>query len=389
MMPTGDRSERFTLIYSRRFAAVEFGVDHPFQVQRYRLSHDLMAELGLLDAPGVAVVEAPLAAEAELLGFHRADYLATLAAFSRPGEGRADFRFGLGDVENPVFPGLYDWARLGCGGSLEALRQVLDGGARAAFNPAGGYHHAQPARASGFSYLNDAVVTIGQALARGLRVAYLDLDAHHGDGVQQAFYASDRVLTISLHESGRDFYPQTGSVLEMGEGAGFGYAVNVPLLRHADDLIFEQAFNRVVLPLLASYQPDLLVTQMGVDGLRTDPLTRLEFTTGAVEFAARSLLATGLPWVILGGGGYDQLNVARSWALLWGTVIGATLPDRLPPRFAECARNLGGAGDRLRDRPHLARPGDFARAQRDLDKVLGVLERRLLPLHRKRPGGEG
>ncbi len=378
---------RCALLYSRRFAETAFGEDHPFKAHRYRLTFEVMERLGLLAPPGVKVVECPLAEEAELLLFHRPDYLARLREFSLAEGARADFRFGLGDVENPVFPGLYDWARLSCGGTLEAVRQVLDGGCRLAFNMAGGCHHAQPARASGFSYLNDAAVAIAGLVRRGLRIAYVDLDAHHGDAVQQAFYRSNRVLTISLHENGKDFYPQTGFVTEMGEGEGYGYAVNIPLLRHADDLIFEQAFSRAILPLLDAFRPDLLITQMGVDGLRTDPLTRLEFTTRSVEFASRAFLATGLPWVALGGGGYDSFNVARSWALFWGAANGAPLPDDLPPGFGPNDPGKGAGPGRLRDRPHLAHPDDFSRAQAELERVLGYLERRLLPLHGARRGG--
>jgi acetoin utilization protein AcuC len=246
---------------------------------------------------------------------------------------------------------------------------------------AGGCHHARPARASGFSYLNDAAVAMTKLVQRGLRVAYIDLDAHHGDAVQQAFYDSNRVLTISLHETGKDFYPHTGFVTEMGEGDGYGYAVNIPFLRHADDLIFEQAFSRVVLPLLTAFKPDLLFTQMGVDGLRTDPLTRLEFTTRSVEFATRAFLATGLPWVAVGGGGYDCFNVARSWTLFWGVATGSPLPDELPPEFDRKGPDPDSSPGRLRDLPHLAHPDDFSRAQAELERVLGFLERRLLPLH--------
>ncbi len=377
---------RFGVIASQRFDDAGFGEDHPFQALRYRMSYELLAELGLLDGGSVIPVDSPLAPEEVLAGFHHPDYLARLREFSVAGSGRADFRYGLGDVENPIFPGMYEWARWCCGGTLEATRLVVDGGFRAVFNPAGGYHHAQPSRASGFSYLNDAAIAIGTLVRRGLRVAYLDLDAHHGDGVQQAFYSTDLVLTISLHETGKDFYPHTGFADELGEGAGYGYAVNVPFVRHADDLIFEQAFTRMVLPLLTAYRPDVLFTQAGVDGLRGDPLSRLEFTTRSFEFAARALRELQIPWVILGGGGYDKLNVARGWALFWGTATGTELPDRLPPKFAARVRALGGSGDALRDPPHLAQPGDFSRAQQDLDRVLEYLERRLEPLHGAWPG---
>lgn len=377
----------YAFIYSSRFGEYSYGADHPFKVLRYRLSFDLIRELGLLTAPGIRQVECPSAPEETLLSFHRKDYLDTLKEFSRDDTPRANFLYGLGDVENPVFQGMYDWALLACGGTLEAVRQVVDHGCRLAFNMAGGYHHAHAARASGFSYLNDAVVAIHALVRRGMRVAYLDIDAHHGDGVQEAFYATDRVLTISLHESGEDFFPHTGFVQEMGRDAGYGYAVNVPFLAHSDDLIFEQAFKRVVIPVLEAYRPDVLVTQMGVDALRTDPLTRLEFTTGGIEFAVRALRELHIPWVALGGGGYDKINVARAWALIWAGMTGVEVTDALPPGFAETAKGLGRPVDRLRDLPRLAQPDDFARAQESLEKALDFLQRRLFPLHGIGTGG--
>lgn len=377
----------FALIYSHRFGDYSYGEDHPFKVLRYRLAYELIQELGLLD--GAQVVESPFAQEKALLSFHRQDYLDCLRDLSGEEGGRANFFYGLGDVENPVFPGLYDWARLVCGGTIEAARLVSEEGYRLAFNMAGGWHHAHMARASGFSYLNDAVIAIQGLVRRGRRVAYVDIDAHHGDGVQEAFYDSDRVLTISLHETGRDFFPHTGFPGEMGRGKGYGYSVNVPFAPHADDLIFEQAFRRIVLPLLGAFRPDVLVTQMGVDALRTDPLTRLELTTGALEFAARAFLATGIPWVILGGGGYDKINVARGWALIWAAARRANVADRLPVGFLETARRLGEPGVRLRDLPRLAHPDDFGRAQADLERNLAVLERRILPLHGLASGAAG
>ncbi|MBN1141426.1 MAG: acetoin utilization protein AcuC [Deltaproteobacteria bacterium] len=374
------------LIYSQRFSAYSYGDFHPFKVQRYRMTFELMRALRLCDPPQVQMRECPLAREEELLRFHRGDYLTALAGFNGSGCGGADFYFGLGDVENPVFEGVYDWARLACGGTLEAVRRVNDGSCRLAFNMAGGWHHAQAARAAGFSYLNDAVVAIKELVRRRKRVAYVDLDAHHGDGVQNAFYDSNRVLTISIHETGRDFFPQTGMVREMGRGKGYGYAVNVPLLPHSDDVILEQALRRVVLPLVTAFKPDLLITQMGADCLRTDPLTRLEGTTGFFELAARSFLRTGLPWVILGGGGYDWLNVARAWSLVWGTALEVPLPDELPEAFQDLLAEQGIRAYRLRDLPHTALPSDFYPAQQSFEKVLEFLERKLFPLHGLQPG---
>lgn len=360
-------------IHSARFDSVSYGDEHPFKVLRYRLTYLLMEELGLLNGPGVRIVECPTIDESQLLTFHRRDYLGRLKEFSSSHGPRADFAYGLGDVENPVFPGLFDWASLVCGGTFEALNQILDGGCRRAFNMAGGWHHAHTARASGFSYLNDAVIAIQHAVKKGLRVAYVDLDAHHGDGVQEAFYTTDRVLTVSIHETGDDFFPHTGFVQELGAGTGKGFSINVPLLRHADDRLFLRALEEVVLPALDAYHPDLLVTQMGVDALRADPLARLELTTDAYEKVARAFAGLDLPWLILGGGGYDKVNVARCWSLIWGVVTGRSVPDRFPPGFCAVLKQHRLAGVLLRDLPHRAMEGDFQRASSALDANLDYL----------------
>jgi len=369
------------LIYSQRFGDYCYGDDHPFKVLRYQLTHALFDELGLLGNERVDVLECPVATEEDLLLFHRQDYLERLADFSASDTPRADFFYGLGDVENPVFKGLYDWARLVCGGTLEAADQVTEGGRRIAFNMAGGWHHAHAARASGFSYLNDAVIAIESLVRQGLRVAYVDIDAHHGDGVQEAFYTSDKVLTISLHETGDDFFPHTGYVREFGRGVGYGYAVNVPFIRHADDRLFRIGFERIALPLLKAYAPDVLVSQMGVDALRTDPLTRLEMTTASIEFAALELKRLDLPWVVLGGGGYDKINVARAWALLWGILSEQAVPDLFPSQFVAQATSLGLPTRRLRDLPHRASDDDHLRALKALEGNIRLLEEVLFPLH--------
>ena len=380
-------SDQFAFIYSSRFSDYSYGDCHPFKVDRYRLTYELLQQSGLLAPPHVKQVECPVVSETLLLDFHRQDYIETLKAFSLDDDVHANFFYGLGDVENPVFKGLYDWSRLMCGGTVEAVRQVVDEGCRAAFSMAGGWHHAHSARASGFSYINDAVVAITGLVKRGKRVVYVDIDAHHGDGVQEAFYASDQVLTISIHENGKDFYPYSGFVDEVGTGAGYGYSVNIPLAPHSDDLIFEQACSRAIIPLIHAFSPDVLVTQMGVDPLRTDPLTRLECTTGFMEYAGREFLATGIPWVALGGGGYDRLNVARAWTLLWSTIISVPVVDQISPSFQSIITSLGEECEWLRDPPHMAAPDDFSRAQQVLEKNLSFIERQIFPLFNLVPQG--
>lgn len=373
-------SETFALIYSSRFGGYSYGDFHPFKVDRYRLTYELMEQSGLVTPPQVKLVECPLVTEEMLLDFHRQDYLDTLKTFSQDEESHANFFYGLGDVENPVFKGLYNWSRLTCGGTVEAVRQVVEHGCRAAFSMAGGWHHAHSARASGFSYINDAVIAIKQLLKEGKRVVYVDIDAHHGDGVQEAFYETDQVLTISIHENGKDFYPYSGFVDEVGSGDGYGYCVNIPLAAHSDDLIYEQAFGRVILPLIEAFAPDVLVTQMGADPLRTDPLTRLECTTAFMEYAGKQFLATQIPWVALGGGGYHRLNVARAWTLLWAKIIAENVDDEFSPAFKNTIDELGEDCRWLRDLPHMAAPDDFARAQQVLDKNLSFIERHIFPL---------
>jgi acetoin utilization protein AcuC len=373
-------NNRTALIYSSDFNCFCFGADHPFKVQRYLLAHELLRAYGLTDLPGVDVRECRPVDENDLLTFHDPDYLARLKEFSAATKPRADFRFGLGDLENPVFRGLYEWACLGAAGTVEAARLVTEEGYSAAFNPAGGWHHAHRRKASGFSYLNDAVIAINKLLEKGKRVAYLDIDAHHGDGVQEAFYASDQVLTISLHESGACFFPGTGLVDEIGTGRGKGFSVNVPLLAHTDDALFMKAFDEVAFPLIAAFDPDVLVTQIGADAFRTDPLTRLEITTHSYSYIMRKLKALRIPWVAVGGGGYDVINVARAWTIAWAIMNGVELPPRLPASFVRVIADLGFPHRMLLDAMHWAEEDDRNRALDAVEKSIAAIRKTIFPV---------
>jgi acetoin utilization protein AcuC len=371
---------RTALIYCHDFDRFSYGEDHPFKAQRFRLAFELMQAYGLTQLEQATVCDPCAVGEVELLSFHDAGYLARMAEFSASEQPRADFLYGLGDAENPVFPGFYDWARLGTGGTVEAARLVCDEGYRAAFNLAGGYHHAHRAKASGFSYLNDAVVAINGMLARGKRVVYLDLDAHHGDGVQEAFYATDRVLTISLHESGHYFFPGTGYENELGEGEGFGYSVNIPLIAHTDDPLYMKAFDEAAYPLIAAYDPDIIFTQLGADTFRTDPLTRLEITTHSYSYILKKIYALKIPWVAVGGGGYDLMNTARAWTLAWGIMNDRKLSSRLPASFVSLIDSLGYPHRMLLDALHWAEDADRNLALDAVEKSIATIRRRVFPL---------
>ena len=368
------------LIYSHDFNRFSFGDDHPFKIQRFLLAYALMQQYGLIDLPDGHVRSCSPVAEEALLTFHAPDYVARLKEFSAANEPRADFRYGLGDLDNPVFPGLYDWARLGTGGTVEAARLVTEEGYDIAFNLAGGYHHAHRSKASGFSYLNDAVIAINGLVAKGLRVAYIDIDAHHGDGVQDAFYDTDRVLTISIHESGIYFFPGSGFEDEIGIGEGKGYAVNVPLMAHTDDALFMKAFDEVAYPLVAAFDPDVIVTQLGADTFRTDPLTRLEVTTHSYCYILRKLRALKLPWVAMGGGGYNVVNVARAWSLAWGIMNGVELPPRLPEPFVKILAELGHPNRMLLDAMHWAEEDDRNRALDAVERSIAAIRETVFPV---------
>ncbi len=329
---TDSRATAF--IYSDAYRQFDYGPDHPLRIERLSRTADLCRTVGLLDLPGVRVVESRAATEAELAGFHAADYLAALRAADGGELPEAAGAFGLGSGDNPAFPGVYAWSRLYAGASLQAMELVDSGAVACAFNIAGGLHHAAPARASGFCYVNDAGVCIAHLLRRGRRVAYVDIDAHHGDGVQYAFEATDRVLTISLHETGQSLFPGTGAAEEIGRGAGAGHAVNVPLWPGTDDAVFLWAFDQVVPPLLAAYAPDVVVTQLGIDTHRADPLAHLVLSTAGFAATVRRLRALCPRWIALGGGGYNVAVVARGWTWAWAIMNDRDLPGEIEAGLA-------------------------------------------------------
>jgi len=322
-------------IYSDDFAKYDYGPGHPLKPFRLKLTHDLIQAYGLLSLPDVRVVEAKPAAEEDLLLYHTRDYLEVLKAANStigiPGEER----YGLGFGDNPVFAGVFEWSRLVTGASLQAAELVDNGEVAIAFNISGGLHHALASRASGFCYINDPVVVISSLLKRGRRVAYIDIDAHHGDGVQEAFYRTDKVLTISLHESGRYLFPGTGFEGETGEGKGKGYSVNIPLPPSSDDELFVYAFSEVVPPLIERFSPDIVVGQLGVDSFRTDPLAHLNYTTNGFIDVVKKMKELSPRFIALGGGGYEITNVARAWTLAWAVMNNINLPDDLPEAFLD------------------------------------------------------
>jgi len=383
------------LVHTEQSAAYDFGRSHPLRPERVTLTIDLMRAYGLIaesspaeDEPGFRVVAPYPAREDQLMRVHSREYVSVVkAASERPETFWA--RKGLGEGDTPVFAGMHDAAALIAGGSIAAIREVLAGRALRAFHPAGGLHHAHRDHAAGFCVYNDAAAGIAWALTRGadLRIAYIDIDAHHGDGVQEAFYAEPRVLTISVHESGRYLFPGTGWPDERGEGAGAGSAMNVPLPPNATDACYRLVFDDVIAPAVRAFAPHVIVSQNGADAHWSDPLTTLGMTIAGHAWLTHRIRAladevSGGRLVALGGGGYAWATVVpRAWTLTAASLLGVRLPEELPSAWRDLVSSyvadapyglLDDAGPRLAE-------GEEAR----------LLEQTRLSIARTLAGGSG
>ena len=371
-----------TLVYSPKFSTYRLSEGHPLRPERLELTFDLLQAYGAVPSPGINWDEPAVPDRRELLKIHTKEYVDIVRALGNGKTIDAPWHYGLDTPDNPVFPGMYEASALCVGGSLLAADLVMDGKAKAAFNIGGGLHHAHRARAAGFCVFNDPAIAIVHLLERSggdAKVAYIDIDAHHGDGVQEAFYDSNRVLTISVHETGRYLFPGTGQVEETGIKDAVGYSVNVPLAPYTDDETYLWAFAEVVPPLVAAFAPDFVVSQLGADTHYRDPLTHLALTTGGYTEVVKGIKALPGKWIAVGGGGYDLQVVPRAWTLAFAVMAELDLPDEIPSAVAGQYADSGG---RLRDSetpqpgPELA-AGVKAAAKRTVEQV----KRLIFPRH--------
>lgn len=330
-------------VFDPELATFQLTPDHPFKPVRYELVRTLLLATGTL-RPGEVVAPEPIDDD-DLRTVHDASYVDMVKAASdparRPSDGELQ-RFGLATSDNPVFAGMHELVRGVVASTVTALDLVATGRTRRAASFAGGLHHALRDRASGFCVYNDLAVAIRRAVdTHGLRVAYVDVDAHHGDGVQWIFYDDPAVLTVSIHESGRYLFPGTGFTYETGNGRGRGTAVNMPLEPFTDDDSFIETFESVVPPAVERFAPDVIVLQAGADMHHRDPLANLSLTLAGMRHAyARTVeLAeshAGGRLVFTGGGGYDPYHtVPRAWAAAWAALSGRGLPRELPQDWRE------------------------------------------------------
>lgn len=369
------------LIHSDQYERFDYGPAHPLRMERLGLTWRLMEAYGLTSLPHAKLLAPEPADEETISRFHTHPYLEVLKAVGSGLHVPGVHRYGLGPGDNPIFPGLWEVACLIAGGSLLAAKLVADGEVERAFHFAGGLHHAMPDRASGFCYVNDPVLAILHLRACGLRVCYVDIDAHHGDGVQFAFYRDPNVLTISTHERGDRLFPGTGFVEEHGEGPGHGYSVNLPLEPGTDDEVYAEAFDAVVPPLICAFKPDVVVAQLGIDSHHTDPLTHLSFSVQGFARAVRRIVELSPRLVALGGGGYDLTNVARAWTAAWATLNGVELPPKLPASFGDDLGRYRFCSPSFWD-PPIELPAEVRRRAREFARrQVEVIRQSIFPIH--------
>ncbi len=317
-----------------------YGANHPLSIPRVSLTFDLINAYGALSAEEYRVGRTATAEE--LCWFHTRDYVEAMKRCEALGQVR-DIdrqRYNIGNLENPWFPGFFTTPALATGSSVQGAEWVL-GGARA-FNPAGGMHHAMPDRAQGFCYFNDAALAVMRLRRAGKRVLYLDIDAHHGDGVEYAFADDADALTFSLHMDTRYAYPfKGGTIDDQGGRRGAHTCLNVPLPRHTHDAEYRLVFETLWPEVLRQFQPQAVVLQAGTDILFSDPLGKFHIMTALFLRVVARVIADSPALLVIGGGGYHPLALARCWTGVWALLSGRDLPTTLPAAGADLLRAVG------------------------------------------------
>ena len=338
-------------IGSEIYRRSSYGARHPLAIPRVSTVIDLCRALGWL--PDEVYIDSPRATPAQLSRFHDPAYVEAVQAVEQSQKATPEHRerFNLGRNGNPIYPEIFRRPATAAGGSIRAGRLLADPGV--IYHPAGGTHHGRPDRASGFCYFNDPALAILSLLDRGLqRVLYLDVDAHHGDGVQDAFHNDTRVLTVSVHETGR--WPM-GAGHAPGLGAlddrAGGQARNLPVPAGFNDSEMDYVLEAGLLPLAEDFKPEAVVLQCGADALEEDPLSRLSLSNRALWRVAEAVRRLAPRVLVLGGGGYNPWSVGRCWTGVWAVLNGFAIPDRLPPEGEAVLRRLSWRHSRGRNPP--------------------------------------
>lgn len=368
------------IIHSDELEKFSYPDTCPFNISRARRVKELLLSLDMYTSDE-AIEVAPEPADRDILEkIHAPEYLKEL---KRAGEGHFDtemLHMGLGTGDCPVFKGMYDYAVLASGATVTGAKMILDGKAKIAFNPSGGFHHAHKYSSAGFCYINDVAMGCQTLTDGGKRVLFLDIDVHHTDGVQEAFYDRNDVMTISLHQNGRTIFPGTGFPQDIGIGDGKGYSVNAPLPMGTYDDAYMKVIRSIVMPLIHSFAPDVIALEIGADALAGDPLAALNLSNNVYGDIIANLLAFGKPILAVGGGGYNVENTVRAWALSWTALCGKDNPHEsmgLGGVMMESTEWHGG----LRDREVF--PDEAARQTVDpeIDRVIEEIKKNVFSIH--------
>jgi len=323
---TTTTNNRVAYFYDAEVGNFYYGQAHPMKPHRIRMTHNLLINYGLYDK--MDIFKPHRCDDKELTIFHSDDYvdfLRNIAPDNMTHFIKQLHMFNVGD-DCPVFDGIYEFSQIAAGGSVDGAVRLNHNQADVAVNWAGGLHHAKKSEASGFCYVNDIVLGIVELLKFHERVLYIDIDIHHGDGVEEAFYTTDRVMTLSFHKFG-DFFPGTGDVRDIGVDQGKNYALNFPLHDGLDDATFESAFKPLVKEIMALYQPGAVVLQSGADSLTGDRLGCFNLSMAGHSMPMKFLKQFDVPVLLLGGGGYTIRNVARAWANETAVALGEQLSN--------------------------------------------------------------
>jgi acetoin utilization protein AcuC len=369
------------LIYDDQLANAEYTPSHPFKPVRAKIFLELLHRYYHLHGDGFKI-ERPEPLDEDLLYlFHDRSYINLL---KKADDGRFEpemLGVGLGTEENPIFKGMFSLALAIAGGTYRGAMMLFGGEARCVFDPVSGLHHAGKAHASGFCYVNDIAIAIKALLPKELRIAYIDVDVHHGDGVQDAFYETDRVLTISLHESGETLFPGTGFETEIGVGRGRGFNVNVPFRAGTDDEVYISTFDAIVPPLVKHFRPDIVFAQVGGDTHRIDHLAHLNLTNNGYKQVVAKINALSPRIMAMGGGGYNVYKTAALWALAWSALVGTDPEDKYAGLVGGMMYGPELDAGTLDEGPFVLASPEKERCQEQATRIVEYIRSTVFPIH--------
>ena len=369
------------LIYGDELASAEYTPSHPFRPIRAKLFLELLHRYHHLYDGQVSIRKPEPLPEELLYLFHEKSYIDLLKKAER-GEFEPDMlQAGLGTEENPVFRDMFRVAVTIAGGTYQGAMLLLEDDVRCVFDPVAGLHHAGRSHASGFCYINDIAIAIAALVKKGVKIAYIDIDVHHGDGVQDAFYDTDRVLTVSLHESGETLFPGTGFETEIGAGPGTGFNVNIPFRAGTDDEVYLSTFEALVPPLVERFKPDIVFATVGGDTHRDDRLAHLNLTSNGYKKVVSRINDLSPKILAMGGGGYNVYKTAALWTLAWSALIGAEPQDKFTGLVGGMMYGPEAEAGTLEDLPFVLEGEEKRLCVEYAERVVKSIKEKVFPIH--------